>query len=121
MKKETTGGCFFFYIFPPFFFILCYNKGATKFFSKIFVFTQPFLCVLCLKDKRLKMGTPKSRERRVHMYYRNQQQDETLVMLTLAGDETAYEALVVRYQKSAIASALSVTKNQFLEAPSRLR
>ena len=48
------------------------------------------------------------------MYHRTQQQDETLVMLTLAGDETAYEALVTRYQKSAIASALSVTKNQFM-------
>ena len=47
------------------------------------------------------------------MHHRNQE-DETLVMLTLAGEETAYEALVTRYQKSVIASALSVTKNQFM-------
>ncbi len=48
------------------------------------------------------------------MYHRNQQQDETLVMLTLAGDETAYESLVTRYQNSVIAAAASVTKNQFM-------
>ena len=47
------------------------------------------------------------------MYNRNQQ-DETLVMLTLAGEETAYEALVTRYQKAVIAAAASVTKNQFM-------
>ena len=47
------------------------------------------------------------------MHHRNQQ-DETLVMLTLAGEETAYEALVTRYQKAVIAAAASVTKNQFM-------
>ena len=35
-------------------------------------------------------------------------------MLTLAGDQTAYEVLVTRYQKAVIASAASVTKNQFM-------
>lgn len=47
------------------------------------------------------------------MYYRNEP-DETLVMLTLAGEQTAYEVLVTRYQKAAISSAMSVTKNYFM-------
>ena len=47
------------------------------------------------------------------MYYRNEQ-DETLVMLTLAGDQNAYEVLVTRYQKAVIAAAISVTKNHFM-------
>ena len=47
------------------------------------------------------------------MYYQNET-DETLVMLTLAGEQSAYEALVVRYQKAVIASAITVTKNQFM-------
>ena len=40
--------------------------------------------------------------------------DETLVMLTLAGDQTAYEVLVERYRKSVIASALAVCKNYYM-------
>ena len=40
--------------------------------------------------------------------------DETLVMLTLAGEQCAYEVLVVRYQRAAILSAMSVTRNQFM-------
>ena len=32
------------------------------------------------------------------MYYKNEA-DETLVMLTLAGEQSAYEALVIRYQR----------------------
>ena len=47
------------------------------------------------------------------MHHRNQQ-DETLVMLTLAGEETAYEALVTRYQKAVVTAAASVTKNRFM-------
>ena len=47
------------------------------------------------------------------MYYRNET-DETLVMLTLAGEQTAYEILVTRYQKAVIASAASVTRNLFM-------
>ena len=47
------------------------------------------------------------------MYYRNES-DETLVMLTLAGEQSAYEILVTRYQKSVVASAMSVTKNYFM-------
>ncbi len=47
------------------------------------------------------------------MFYRNES-DETLVMLTLAGEQRAYEALVTRHQKAVIASALSVTKTRFL-------
>ncbi len=35
------------------------------------------------------------------MYDQNET-DETLVMLTLAGEQTAYEVLVTRYQKAAI-------------------
>lgn len=47
------------------------------------------------------------------MHYHNHT-DETLVMLTLAGDQSAYEALVTRYQKTVIASAMSVTNNYFM-------
>jgi len=47
------------------------------------------------------------------MYYRNEP-DDTLVMLTLAGDQRAYEALVSRYQSATVASAMSVTKNHFM-------
>jgi len=47
------------------------------------------------------------------LLYQNQN-DETLVMLTLAGDEKAYEALVVRYERAVILSAASVTRNEFM-------
>ena len=47
------------------------------------------------------------------MYYQNES-DETLVMLTLAGEQGAYEILVKRYQKATIASAMTVTKNHFM-------
>ncbi len=47
------------------------------------------------------------------MYFKNET-DETLVMLTLAGEQRAYEVLVRRYQKLVIASAISVTKRQFM-------
>ena len=47
------------------------------------------------------------------MLYKNQK-DETLVMLTLAGEGQAYEALVLRHQRSVIAAAASVTRNQFM-------
>ncbi len=47
------------------------------------------------------------------MYYINEP-DDTLVMLTLAGEQTAYEILVTRYQKAVIDSAMYVTKNRFM-------
>lgn len=47
------------------------------------------------------------------MYYQNES-DETLVMLTLAGEQSAYEVLVIRYQKAAVASAIAITKNHFM-------
>ena len=47
------------------------------------------------------------------MYYQNEN-DETLVMLTLAGEQRAYEVLVTRYQKLVISSAMSVTKKHFM-------
>lgn len=40
------------------------------------------------------------------MYYQNES-DEILVMLTLAEEQTAYEALVIRYQKAVMASAIA--------------
>ncbi|MBD9208676.1 MAG: RNA polymerase sigma factor [Clostridiales bacterium] len=40
--------------------------------------------------------------------------DETLVMLTLAGEQRAYEVLVTRHQKSVIAAAKSITHNSFM-------
>ena len=45
--------------------------------------------------------------------YKNQT-DETLVLLTLSGEQKAYEVLVTRYQNSVIASANSVVRNQFM-------
>ncbi len=47
------------------------------------------------------------------MYYQNET-DETLVMLTLAGEQSAYQVLVIRYQKAVIASAITITKNHFM-------
>lgn len=47
------------------------------------------------------------------MYYQNET-DETLVMLTLAGEQCAYEILVLRYQRAVISAAMSVTRNQFM-------
>ena len=47
------------------------------------------------------------------MYYQNES-DETLVMLTLTGEQYAYEILVARHQKAAIASAIAVTKSHFM-------
>lgn len=43
------------------------------------------------------------------LYY--DQNDETLVMLTLAGEQRAYEALVVRYERAVVAAANSVIHN----------
>ena len=40
--------------------------------------------------------------------------DETLVNLTLLGNNEAFEALVIRYQKKVISSAYSITKNYHL-------
>ena len=47
------------------------------------------------------------------MLYQNQS-DETLVMLTLAGVQSAYEVLVIRHQMSVISAAASVTYNRFM-------
>lgn len=51
--------------------------------------------------------------RRYVLLYRNYN-DETLVMLTLAGEQRAYEVLVVRYEKAVLASAMAVTRNHSL-------
>ncbi|MDD4774252.1 MAG: RNA polymerase sigma factor, partial [Eubacteriales bacterium] len=40
--------------------------------------------------------------------------DSTLVMLTLAGEQAAYEVLVTKYQKSAVSAATALTHNQFM-------
>jgi len=47
------------------------------------------------------------------MLYRSQS-DENLVMLTLAGEQRAYEALVERHQKAVIASAMKVARSRFM-------
>lgn len=47
------------------------------------------------------------------MYYQNET-DETLVLLTLAGEQKAYEVLVLRYQHLTVNSAMAVTKNHFM-------
>jgi len=44
----------------------------------------------------------------------NNHTDETLVMLTLAGDPSAFEELVVRYQNAVIASAMQFTHSRFM-------
>lgn len=48
------------------------------------------------------------------MSYRESNTDETLVMLTLVGDQSAYEALVVRWEKTVISAAASVTHSAFM-------
>ncbi len=40
--------------------------------------------------------------------------DATLVLLTLAGDQDAYEALVRRYERAVRTSAFSITHREFL-------
>ncbi len=47
------------------------------------------------------------------MHYQ-EQSDETLVMLTLAGEQSAYEVLVIRYEKAVISAAYSVIQNRSL-------
>ena len=42
------------------------------------------------------------------------QTDETLVMLTLAGEQDAYEVLVRRYQRAVVSAAASVKHNPFM-------
>ncbi len=45
--------------------------------------------------------------------YQNQK-DETLMMLTLAGEQNAYSALVARYENAVIAAAASITHNRHM-------
>lgn len=47
------------------------------------------------------------------MLYQDQN-DETLVMLTLAGEQRAYEVLVLRYEKAVIAAANTVIHSRYL-------
>jgi len=44
----------------------------------------------------------------------SEQNDNILVTLTLMGNQNAYEALVIRYQKAVIASAYSVVQNTYM-------
>lgn len=44
----------------------------------------------------------------------SEQSDDILVGLTLVGDDGAYEALVLRYQKAVLASAYSVIQNSYM-------
>ena len=44
----------------------------------------------------------------------NARDDKTLVMLTLAGDQNAYEALVRRWEKAVVASARSIIRSQYM-------
>ena len=55
--------------------------------------------------------TAKKGEREVN--YRNQS-DETLVLMTLAGEKEAFEELVIRHRNTVIAAAASVTHNHFM-------
>ena len=43
-----------------------------------------------------------------------QLKDEDLVMLTLAGEQNAYEALVARYETRVISAAESVTHSRYM-------
>ena len=47
------------------------------------------------------------------MLYQNQN-DETLVMLTLAGEQSAYEVLVSRHHRTVIQSAMKITRSEFM-------
>ena len=51
-------------------------------------------------------------QKELHMIYANQN-DETLVSVSLTGNENAYEALVIRYQKAVIGAAYAVTRNHY--------
>ncbi len=44
----------------------------------------------------------------------SEQSDNILVTLTLVGNQNAYEALVIRYQRAVIASAYSVVRNTYM-------
>ncbi|MBQ8310228.1 MAG: hypothetical protein IJX80_04345 [Clostridia bacterium] len=44
----------------------------------------------------------------------SEQNDSTLVERTLLGDEQAYEALVIRYQRAVIAAAYGITRDHYL-------
>ena len=76
--------------------------------------TQPFSTDPCLKDKRLyvEIFTHFMKGERVMLY--KDLNDETLVMLTLAGEQNAYEVLVTRYQSMAISAAASITHRAFM-------
>ena len=43
-----------------------------------------------------------------------EQNEETLVALTLAGNQKAYEALVLRWQRAVVVAAYSVTRNHYM-------
>ena len=58
------------------------------------------------------MSTQKTLKGEIRVY--RDQTDETLVLLTLSGEQKAYETLVVRYQNSVIAAANSIVKNKFM-------
>ncbi|MCI8386840.1 MAG: hypothetical protein HFE63_00035 [Clostridiales bacterium] len=40
--------------------------------------------------------------------------DKNLILLTLAGEQNAYEILVVRYEKLVVSAAYSVTHSKFM-------
>ena len=40
--------------------------------------------------------------------------DEVLVALTLSGDQNAYEALVARHERSVMATARRITRDEYL-------
>ncbi|MBQ8289188.1 MAG: sigma-70 family RNA polymerase sigma factor [Clostridia bacterium] len=44
----------------------------------------------------------------------SEQNDAMLVTLTLTGDQSAYEALVIRWQKAVLASANAITRNHYM-------
>ena len=67
------------------------------------IFPNLFPPVCIYKDKRLKMGIL-IRMRGGYNLLQNQT-DETLVMLTLAGEQDAYEVLVRRYQRAVVSAA----------------
>ncbi len=68
--------------------------------------------IKCVFIKALKKRKLSKQERKAYMY--QNQKDETLVMLTLTGEQNAYSALVARYENAVIAAAASITHNRHM-------
>ena len=84
-----------------------------KFFSSPLNLFPPESVISVTSEIRKSGRDPKSIGKGPHMLYEDQN-DETLVLLTLAGEQRAYEVLVLRWERSVKAAADSVLHSVFL-------